>query len=101
MMTDEFVYDLARIGVRLLNQAYMMWWAAERECEEALRGWSAGTKRGGAEAYSRYRVALDREEAAARDLQKLHEVTQSCPPSLAPPEKRTALRADGRPGRFQ
>jgi hypothetical protein len=101
MMTDEVAYDLARIGVRLLDGAYMMWWAAEMECEEALRGWSAGTKRGGAEAYSRYRAALDREEAAARDLQKLHEVAQSYPPSLAPPENRTALSADGRRARFQ
>jgi hypothetical protein len=101
MMTDEFAYDLARIGVRLLNATYMMWWAAERECEEALRGWSAGTKGGGAEAYSRYRAALDREEAAARDLQTLHEVAQSYPSGLAPPENRTALSADGRPARFQ
>ena len=101
MMTDEFAEDLARIGVGLLNQAYMMWWAAERECEEALRGWSAGTKRGGAEAYSRYRAALDREEAAACHLQKLHEVTQSYPPSLASSESRSALRTDGRPDRFQ
>ncbi|MGZ4179282.1 MAG: hypothetical protein ACXVUL_01155 [Solirubrobacteraceae bacterium] len=100
-MTEELAHEVARIGVRLLDEAYMAWCAAESECEEALRGWSAGTKRGGAEAYSRYRAALDREEAAARDLQKLYEVAQSYPPSLAPPENRTALRADGRPARFQ
>jgi hypothetical protein len=101
MMTDEFAGDLARIGTRLLNEAYTMWRAAETECEEALRGWSGRTGRGGAEAYTRYRVALDREEAAAHDLQKLHEMTQSYPSSRAPSESRAMPRADGGPERFQ
>ena len=101
MMTEELAYEVARIGVRLLDEAYMMWWAAESECEEALRGWSAGTSPVGAEAYWTYRAALDREEAAARDLQKLHEVAQSCCQRLAPPENRVAVRDDGRPARFQ
>jgi hypothetical protein len=77
-MTEEIAHEVARISVRLLDEAYMVWWEAESECEEALRGWSAGTSRGGAEAYWTYRAALEREEAAARDLQKLHEVAPSC-----------------------
>jgi hypothetical protein len=88
MMTDEFAGDLARIGTRLLNEAYTMWRAAETECEEALRGWSGRTGRGGA-------------EAAAHDLQKLHEMTQSYPSSRAPSESRAMPRADGGPERFQ
>jgi hypothetical protein len=100
-MTDELADEVGRISVRLLDDAYMAWRAAEGECEEALRGWSTGTSRVGAEAYSMYRAALDREEAAARDLQKLHEVAQSCCQSLSQADNRVALRADGGPARFQ
>jgi hypothetical protein len=100
-MTEELGHDVARIGVRLLDEAYMVWCAAESECEQALRGWSEGTNRASWEAYSRYRAALDREEAAARDLQKLHEVAQSCCRRLAPQENRVALPDDRRPTQFQ
>ena len=100
-MTDELADEVARISVRLLDDAYMAWRAAEGECEEALCRWCAGASRDGAEAYSMYRAALDREEAAARDLQKLHEVAQSYPRSLAPPENRAALHDGGGPARFQ
>lgn len=100
-MTEELAYEVARIGVRLLDEAYMAWCTAERACEEALRGWSVGTPRGGADAYCTYRAALDREEAAARDLQKLHEVAQSCCQSLSAPENRAALHDGGGPARFQ
>jgi hypothetical protein len=100
-MTDELADEVGRISVRLLDDAYMAWRAAEGECEEALRRWSTGTSRVGAEAYSMYRAALDREEAAARDLQKLHEVAQSYPRSLAPPENRAVLHDGGGPARFQ
>ena len=99
-MTEELGNEIARIGVRLLDEAYMVWCAAESECEKALCGWSAGTNRGGGEAYWTYRAALDREEAAARDLQKLHEVAQSCCERLAPPESRVALPDDRRPTKF-
>jgi hypothetical protein len=100
-MTDELANEVARISVRLLDEAYMVWLAAEGECEEALRGWSVETSRVGAEAYCKYRAALDREEAAARDLQKLHEVAQLYPRSLAPPKNPAALHDVGRPARFQ
>ena len=100
-MTDELANEVGRISVRLLDDAYMVWRAAEGECEEALRGWTTGTSRIGAEAYSMYRAALDREEAAARDLQKLHEVAQSYPRSLAPPTNPAALHDVRRPARFQ
>jgi hypothetical protein len=99
-MTEELAQEVARIGVRLLDEAYMAWCAAERDCEEALRGWSVGAPCRGAEAYCTYRAALDREEAAARDLQKLHEVAQSCCQSLSPPENRAALHHGGGPARF-
>jgi hypothetical protein len=70
--------DLARIGVRLIDGAYMVWLVAERECDQALREWHE--ERPGA--YWSYRAALDREEAAARDLQRLAEVARPCQEEL-------------------
>jgi hypothetical protein len=100
-MTEELAQEVARIGVRLLDEAYMAWCAAESACEKALHGWSVGTSRRGAEAYCTYRAALDREEAAARELEKLYEVAKSCPRSLAAPENGVALRNHRRSARFQ
>jgi hypothetical protein len=70
--------EIALIGIRLLDDAYMAWVAAESEAGEALRAWSegaSGRRRAGEHAY---RAAVDREEAAARDLQRLHELTAVC-----------------------
>jgi hypothetical protein len=68
--------DQAVIGVRPLDDAHMTWVAAEVESEHALRAWfdTGGWQRVGA--YLAYRAAVDREEAAARDLQRLCELTQ-------------------------
>jgi hypothetical protein len=71
--------EVAEIGVRLIDGAYMAWLVAERECEEAMRAWQ--DERPGA--YWAYRAALDREEAAARDLEGLSEVARPCRETLA------------------
>lgn len=84
-MTGKLGREVAEIGVRLLDDAYMAWFAAESECEQTLRAWFDGTSRDGAEAYFAYRAALDREEAAARDLQRLEKLTQPCRDRLSPP----------------
>jgi hypothetical protein len=70
-MTDHTQIDCATIGVRLLDDAYLAWFSAESECEQALRDWFAalGGERG--TAYVAYQATLDREEAAARDLERL------------------------------
>jgi hypothetical protein len=69
-------HDLAVIAVRVLDDAHMTWVAAEIDSEHALRAWfNAGTPEG-AGAYHAYRAAVDREEAAARDLQRLSDLTQ-------------------------
>ena len=70
--------DLAVIAVRVLDDAHMTWVAAEVESEHALRAWFDASARQGAGAYLVYRAALDREEAAARDLQRLSDLTQPC-----------------------
>jgi hypothetical protein len=74
-------HDLAVIGVRLLDDAYMAWLAAEVESEQALRAWLTGAVSHSA-AYVAYRAAVDREEAAARDLHRLCELTQPCQDQL-------------------
>jgi hypothetical protein len=71
--------ELAEIGVRLIDGAYMAWLVAERECEQAMSEWQ--DERPGA--YWAYRAALDREEAAARDLERLSQLASPCGEALA------------------
>jgi hypothetical protein len=68
--------EVARIGVRLLDDAYMTWFTASISAEQALQAWFDATPGGGSPAYYAYCAALDREEAAARDLQRLWEVSR-------------------------
>jgi hypothetical protein len=70
--------EIALIGLRLHDDAYMAWIAAEFETEQALRAWFEGVAGQREAAYHAYRAAVDREEAAARDLQRLHELTAVC-----------------------
>jgi len=67
--------ELAVIGLRLLDDAHAAWAAAESECEAALRDWLDSHRQ--AAAYPAYRAALDREEAAARDLERLTEIASA------------------------
>ena len=78
-------HDLAVIGVRLMDDAHMAWFAAEAESEQALRAWFEGTTPNPPAAYAAYRAAIDREEAAARDLQRLYVLTQPCYEQLGQP----------------
>ena len=70
--------DLAVIAVRVFDDAHMTWVAAEVESEHALHASFDADARHGAGAYRAYLAAVDREEAAARDLQRLSELTQPC-----------------------
>jgi hypothetical protein len=74
-MIFETSREMAMIGIRLFDDAHMAWEAAEVEAEQALRAWCDD---GRPAAYQAYRAALDREEAAARDLERLHELLQVC-----------------------
>jgi hypothetical protein len=69
--------ELAEIGIRLLDEAHLAWQRAEFDCEQTLRAWYDGPPRAGTELYLSYRAALDREHAAARDLERLWELA-SC-----------------------
>ena len=77
-------HDLAVIAVRVLDDAHMTWVAAEIESEHALSAWFQARAPQAAGAYCAYRAAVDREEAAARDLQRLSELTRPCQEHLAP-----------------
>jgi hypothetical protein len=80
--------EIALIGLRLLDDAYMAWVAAESEAGQALRAWSEEGEHGAA--YQAYRAAVDREEAAARDLQRLHALTAVCMEALLEGEEQVA-----------
>jgi hypothetical protein len=79
-------HDLAVIAVRVLDDAHMTWVAAEVESEYALRAWFDEGASQPADAYLAYRAAVDREEAAARDLQRLSDLTQPCQERLTQSE---------------
>jgi len=76
-------HEVVEIGIRLLDDAYTAWFSAEAECEQALRAWSEAIPRNHDHGYFAYRAALDREEAAARDLEKLWQLAAACHVRLA------------------
>ena len=61
----------------------MTWVGTEVESEQALRAWFEADTPNRAGAYLAYRAAIDREEAAARDLQRLCELTRPYQERLA------------------
>jgi hypothetical protein len=81
-MADKVEPEIAKIGIRLVDDAYLAWMAAESESARALRAWSDVAARHGEDAYYAYLAALDREEAAARDLQRLWALAEPCRDTL-------------------
>jgi hypothetical protein len=73
--------ELWLIGVRLRDDAHLAWEAAELEAGRALRSWLEGAD-GQHAAYQTYRAAVDREEAAARDVERLYGLTRACAAAL-------------------
>jgi hypothetical protein len=73
--------DVAEIGVRLLEEAYVTWLIAESETEQTLDAWRERASGASASRHRAYLAALEREEAAARDLQRLHQIASSYPRS--------------------
>ena len=76
-------HALAVIAERALDDARMTWVAAEIDSEHALRAWFDASARQRAGAYLAYCAAVDREQAAAHDLQRLSELTHPCQERLA------------------
>jgi hypothetical protein len=59
----------AEIRMHQLDDAHLAWFIAESECERALRAWGAGEDAD--LAYCSYLAALNREESAARHLERM------------------------------
>lgn len=76
--------EVVEIGIRLLDDAHAAWQRAELECEQMLEAWYDGPPRTALDRYRSYQAALDREEAAARDLERLWEIASGRPASRAP-----------------
>jgi hypothetical protein len=71
MKPHVLTHEITRLGIRLVDDAHTAWLIAQVECADALWAWfEAGVGRR-ADASLAYRAALDREEAAARDLERL------------------------------
>src|SRR5579863_10650053 len=66
--------DAAELSERLLDDAYTTWVIAESEAEETLDAWRERASGTCASRYRAYCAAVEREEAAARDLQRLSEI---------------------------
>jgi hypothetical protein len=62
-----------------VHDAHMTWIGAEADSEHALRAWFEAGAPDRAAAYLTYRAAVDREEAAARELQRLRALTRPHP----------------------
>ncbi len=73
-------HPVAEIGMRLLDDAHSSWRIAELECEQTLQAWFDGARGDG---YLAYLAALEREEAAAHDLERLWDVARSGHDALA------------------
>lgn len=89
-MTWEIGHARAGSEARPIDDAYTIWVAATTECARALRTWFTATSRNSGDAYWTYQAALDREEAAAHDLQLLETVNTDAPPVDPGWDRRTA-----------
>ena len=69
--------EIASIRIRLVDEAYMSWCTAQTQCQNALRAWFVAGPRDRAEANWAYRAALDREQAAASDLESLSQLARA------------------------
>ena len=87
-MIDDEQTDVAEIGQRLLDVAYLAWFGAERESSAALHTWFQARGAQRTNAFAAYRAALDREDAAARDLERLWQLVEPCPDSLVRDKRR-------------
>jgi hypothetical protein len=70
-MRSALADDALLVGARLADAAYTAWLVAQAESANALRAWFEARTGLRNDANLAYRAALDREEAAARDLERL------------------------------
>jgi hypothetical protein len=75
-MSKQSQHCVAVSDIRRRDNAYILWAATESECGQALQAWGAASPSQGASAYAVYRAALEREEAAARHLERISGSTE-------------------------
>jgi hypothetical protein len=68
---EVLVADAPARGGWIADGPYVAWHAARTDCRRALAAWRTAESRSRAAAHVVYRAALDREEAAARNLETL------------------------------
>ena len=71
MSPRTFTPEATAASIRLADAAHIAWTVAQLDCADALMTWFEACPGQRDEAHLAYRAALDREEAAARDLQRL------------------------------
>jgi len=69
-MTEKPQNDPTADSLRLSGDAYQAWSAAARDSEHALDAWLVAPPRDQPTLYAAYRASLDREEAAACELER-------------------------------
>jgi hypothetical protein len=70
-MTKKREEELVDASTLVSGEVYLAWFVAAAESARALRAWLDGSAREHGALYGAYRAALDREEAAACNLQRL------------------------------
>ena len=90
------ISDAAAIGARLLDDAHMTWLVAKSAAEQALDTWREPVTCTRAAAYAAYVAAVDREDAAARDFERLCEITAPYRVASVPTNTASASADDAR-----
>ncbi|MEO6858398.1 MAG: hypothetical protein ABI323_07410 [Solirubrobacteraceae bacterium] len=81
-MSEQDQHEAAVEAIFLRDDAHISWADAETECGAALRTWYAATESRRVSAYAVYLAALEREEAAARDIERLTAVIRASAPPI-------------------
>jgi hypothetical protein len=76
-MARRMSREVASVEIRFIDEAHMSWCTAQVQCETALRAWFEAGPHDRAEANCVYRAALDREQAAAHDLESLSQLAHA------------------------
>jgi hypothetical protein len=75
-MPEHNAPELVAIGMGSYDDTYLAWRKAALEAQQALRDWFDASAGDRVLRFFAYRAALDREEAAARELQRVTELAQ-------------------------
>jgi hypothetical protein len=75
-MPDDLNAEAILTDACRLGDAFLTWFSAEAASETALQAWWHSTGSSRSTTYLAYRASLDREELAARNLERLSNLTE-------------------------